>query len=92
MLSFYRLGGLPSLGSHRVGHDCSALAAAAAGSTSGKEPACQCRRHKRHGFEPWVGKIFPRKGKGNLLQYFLENPMERGTWGAMVRRVAKSQT
>jgi len=23
-------GGLPSLGSHRVGHDCSALAAAAA--------------------------------------------------------------
>ena len=21
---------------------------------SGKEPACQCRRHKRHGFEPWV--------------------------------------
>ena len=25
--------------------------------TSGKEPACQCRRHKRHGFAPWVGKI-----------------------------------
>ena len=24
---------------------------------SGKEPACQCRRHKRHGFDPWVGKI-----------------------------------
>ena len=23
----------------------------------GKEPACQCRRHKRHGFTPWVGKI-----------------------------------
>ena len=22
--------------------------------TSGKEPACQCRRHKRHGFDPWV--------------------------------------
>ena len=27
------------------------------GGTSGKEPACQCRRHKRHGFDPWVGKI-----------------------------------
>ena len=27
------------------------------GGTSGKEPACQCRRHKRHGFSPWVGKI-----------------------------------
>ena len=22
-----------------------------------KEPACQCRRHKRCGFDPWVGKI-----------------------------------
>ena len=27
------------------------------GSTSGKEPACQCRRYKRCGFEPWVRKI-----------------------------------
>ena len=27
------------------------------GGTSGKEPACQCRRHKRHRFDPWVGKI-----------------------------------
>ena len=27
------------------------------GGTSGKEPACQCRRHKRHGFNPWIGKI-----------------------------------
>ena len=24
---------------------------------SGKEPACQCRRNKRHGFDPWVRKI-----------------------------------
>ena len=23
----------------------------------GKEPACQCRRHKRPRFDPWVGKI-----------------------------------
>ena len=22
-----------------------------------KESACQCRKHKRHGFNPWVGKI-----------------------------------
>ena len=27
------------------------------GGTRGKEPACQCRRCKRHGFDPWVGKI-----------------------------------
>ena len=25
--------------------------------TSGKEPASQCRKHKRHRFDPWVGKI-----------------------------------
>ena len=25
--------------------------------TSGKESTCQCGRHKRHEFSPWVGKI-----------------------------------
>ena len=30
------------------------------GGASDKEPACQCRRHKRYGFDPWVGKI-PRR-------------------------------
>ena len=24
---------------------------------SGKEPTCQCRRHRRRGFDPWVRKI-----------------------------------
>ena len=27
------------------------------GGASGKEPTCQCRKCKRHGFNPWVGKI-----------------------------------
>ena len=27
------------------------------GSTSHKEPACQCRGLKRHRFDPWAGKI-----------------------------------
>ena len=27
------------------------------GGAGGKEPVCQCRRHKRLGFDPWVGKI-----------------------------------
>ena len=27
------------------------------GGTSGKEPACQCRRQRKHGFDPWVRKI-----------------------------------
>ena len=26
------------------------------GGNSGKEPVGQCRRYKRHGFDPWVGK------------------------------------
>ena len=52
------------MGSHRVGHDWRDLAAAAAGCGWGfpggarhEEPDCQCRRHKRHGFDSWVGKI-----------------------------------
>ena len=27
------------------------------GGAGGKEPTFQFRRHKRHGFHPWVGKI-----------------------------------
>ena len=27
------------------------------GGVHGKEPACQCRRHKRPEFDPWVKKI-----------------------------------
>ena len=45
-------GGLLFMGSHRVGHDWSDLAAAAA-ALIGKESPCQCRRHR---LEPWSGK------------------------------------
>ena len=31
------------------------------GGTTGKEPACQCRRCRRHGFNPLVRKIPWRK-------------------------------
>ena len=62
------------------------------GGTSGKEPACQSRRLKRPGFDPWVGKI-PWRRKCNPLQYScLDNPMDRGAWRATVHRVAKSRT
>ena len=27
------------------------------GGTSSKNSTCQCRRHRRHGFNPWVGRI-----------------------------------
>ena len=31
------------------------------GDTSGKEPACPRRGQKRHGFDPWAGKILLRR-------------------------------
>ena len=31
------------------------------GGSDGKESACQCRRHKRHGFDPRVGEISLKK-------------------------------
>ena len=54
-------GGLPSMGLHRVGHDWSDLAACLLrgfpGGASGKEPSYQCRRCKRHEFDPCIWKI-----------------------------------
>ena len=50
------------------------------GGASGKEPTCQCRRHKRHRFHPWVGEIpwrrpwqhtpvfLPRESHGQVLR------------------------
>ena len=62
------------------------------GGINGKQTTCQCRRHKRYGFYPWVEKI-PGEGHGYPLQYsYLENLMDRGAWWATVERVAKSQT
>jgi len=29
----------------------------------GKEPTCQCKRHKRWGFDLWVGKIHWRRAR-----------------------------
>ena len=33
------------------------------GGPSGKEPACQCRRRRRRGFDPWVGKVSWRRAR-----------------------------
>ena len=59
---------------------------------SGKESACQCRKRRRFGFNPWVGRS-SGEGNGNPLQYScLENPIDRGTWQAIVHRIKKSWT
>ena len=37
---------------------------------SGKESTCWCRSYRRHGFDPWVGKI-PWRRKGQSASVFL---------------------
>ena len=37
---------------------------ASLGGTSGKEPICQCRRHRGHNFDSHVGKIPLERGMG----------------------------
>ena len=60
--------------------------------TTHTQKTCQCRRHKRCGFDPWVKK-FPWKRARNPLQYScLRNPMERGAWRPTAHRVTQSWT
>ena len=40
------------------------------GGASGKEPACQCERHRRCEFDPWVGKM-PWRRKWQSTAVFL---------------------
>ena len=54
------------------------------GGASGKKPTCQCRRHKRHRFSPWVGMISWKRTWQPTPVFFLENPMDRRTWQSMV--------
>ena len=52
----------------------------------------QCRRCRRCGFNPWVGRS-PGGGHDNPLQYFyLESPVDRGAWRVTVHRFTKSWT
>ena len=87
-------GGLPSLGSHRVGHDWSDLAAAMAyrdfpGSSYSKESAYNAGDL---GSVPGLGRS-PGEGNGNPLQYScLDNPMDREARWAIVHGVTKSRT
>ena len=50
---------------------------------SGKESAFQCRRHRRHGLDPWVEKI-PWRRKWLLTPVFLPGEFHgpRNLWAA----------
>ena len=58
----------------------------------GKEPTRQCRRHKKHGFDPWVGKIPLRKAWQTTPVFLPEEFMDREVWQTAVHRIAKSRT
>ena len=56
-------GGLQSMGSQRVGHDwvTKTFTLKTCIGAVIKESTCQCRRHKRCWFDPWVAKITWRR-------------------------------
>ena len=89
-------GGLQSMGLHRVRHDWSNLAAAAAGfcqgfpgGSDGKEFTCNARDL---GLIPGSERS-PGEGNGYPIQYScLEKPIGRGAWWAAVHGVAKGWT
>ena len=58
---------------------------------SGKEPACQRRRHRSCGFNPWVSKIPWRKKWPPAPAFFPGKSMDRGAWWATVHGVTKSR-
>ena len=59
---------------------------------SGKESACQCRRFKRLGFDPWIEKI-PWRGAWQPTPVFWPGKFpDRGGWWATVHGVTNSST
>ena len=57
-----------------------------------QEPACLCRSHRRHEFDPRVRKIPWRRKWQPTPVFCLENPMDRGAWQTTVHSVAQSWT
>ena len=62
------------------------------GGTGGKEPACQCRRHRRLRLDPWVGKIRWWRAWQPSPMSCLENSMDKKALWATVYWVTKSRT
>ena len=45
------------------------------GGSRGKEQVCQYRKYKRHGFDPWVGKVPLREGmttQSSILAWIIQ--------------------
>ena len=60
---------------------------------SGQESVCQCRAHRRYGFDPWVRKILWRRKWLPGSVFLPEKSREqKGTWPAVVHGAAEDQT
>ena len=64
------------------------------GGRSGKEPACQCGKHKRHEFDLWVEKIPWRRAwqptpiRSSILAWRISWTEEHGRlWSTVLQRV-----
>ena len=86
-------GGLQSMGSQRVGHDRSDLAAEQPWGFPGGSVSREYASNVGDlGFILGSGR-FPGEGTGNPLQYSSQkNPMDRGAWWAIAHRVAELDT
>ena len=59
---------------------------------SGKEYACQCKRCRRHGFNPWVGNIplEQEMATRSSILAWERNPTDRGALWATVHGITKN--
>ena len=62
------------------------------GDASGKEVTCQYRRCQRHGFDPWVRKIWWGRVWQPTPVFSPGESMDRGAWQATVHGVARTRT
>ena len=59
---------------------------------SGKEPACQCRRHKRLRFNPGIRKVLWRRARQPTSLFLPRESHVRGVWWAAIHWVTESDT
>ena len=62
------------------------------GGTRGKEPACQCRRCKRWGFNPWIRKIPWRRGWQPTPVFLPEESHRQSSLADSIHEVSNCQT
>ena len=62
------------------------------GGANGKEPTCQCRRHKKCRLDPWVGKILWRRACQPTPVSLPGESHEQRSLAATAHRITKNRT